>query len=109
MKVTLADELRTKIHHHLNQIYENRDNEKLTKKIISIFFEGHDPIFPNPNITKWDQKDVILITYANSVIEKEKAPKARPSKRKNQDKTPMRANPPWTTRKARDGLTGAPR
>ena len=74
MKVTLADELRTKIHHHLNQIYENRDNEKLTNKIISIFFKGHDPIFPNPNITKWDQKDVILITYANSVIEKEKAP-----------------------------------
>ncbi|MAS00492.1 MAG: alpha-amylase, partial [Nitrosomonadales bacterium] len=74
MEVKLADELSTKIFHHLNQIYNNQDNEKLTNKIISIFFKNHDPIYPNPNVSKWDQKDVILITYANSILEKEKVP-----------------------------------
>ena len=74
MEVKLADELSTKIFHHLNQIYNNQDNEKLTNKIISIFFKNHDPIYPNPNVSKWDQQDMILITYANSILEKEKVP-----------------------------------
>ena len=67
-------ELNAKILHHLNQIYQDQDNKKLTENIIKIFFKNHHPITPNPNETKWDQQDIILITYANSIVEKEKKP-----------------------------------
>ena len=67
-------ELNAKILHHLNQIYQDQDNEKLTEDIIKIFFKNHRPIIPNPNETKWNQQDIILITYANSIVEKEKIP-----------------------------------
>ena len=67
-------ELNAKILHHLNQIYQDQDNEKLTEDIIKIFFKNHRPIIPNPNETKWNQEDIILITYANSIVEKEKIP-----------------------------------
>ena len=39
-----------------------------------MFFKNHRPITPNPNETKWNQQDIILITYANSIVEKEKIP-----------------------------------
>ena len=67
-------ELNAKILHHLNQIYQDQDNKKLTENIIKIFFKNHHPITQNPNETKWDQQDIILITYANSIVEKEKKP-----------------------------------
>ena len=67
-------ELNAKILHHLNQIYQDQDNEKLTEDIIKIFFKNHRPIIPNPNETKWNQQDIILITYANNIVEKEKIP-----------------------------------
>ena len=45
-------ELNAKILHHLNQIYQDQDNEKLTEDLIKIFFKNHRPITPNPNETK---------------------------------------------------------
>ena len=72
--LSLEDELREKIHHHLNQIYVNNDNRALSEKIIAVFFQDRDLISPNPNISKWDSSDVILITYAHSIIERKKAP-----------------------------------
>ena len=72
--LSLEDELREKIHHHLNQIYVNNDNRALSEKIIAVFFQDRDLISPNPNISKWDSSDVILITYAHSIIESKKAP-----------------------------------
>ena len=72
--LSLEDELREKIYHHLNQIYVNNDNYALSEKIIAVFFQGRDLISPNPNISKWDSSDIILITYAHSIIENEKAP-----------------------------------
>ena len=72
--LSLEDELREKIYHHLNQIYVNNDNYALSEKIIAVFFQGRDLISPNPNISKWDSSDIILITYAHSIVENEKAP-----------------------------------
>ena len=51
-------ELNAKILHHLNQIYQAQDNEKLTEDIIKIFFKNYRPIIPNPNETKWNQQDI---------------------------------------------------
>ena len=73
-KTSPYGELNLKILHHLNQIYKNQDNEKLTANIIEIFFKNHNPIIPNPNKTKWNQQDIILITYANSIVEKGEIP-----------------------------------
>ena len=67
-------ELNVKILHHLNQIYPDRDNKKLTEKIVKIFFKESEPAAPNPNVTKWDQSDIILISYANSIVRKGEVP-----------------------------------
>lgn len=67
-------ELNVKILHHLNQIYPDHDNKKLTEKIVEIFFKESEPVAPNPNITKWDQSDIILISYANSIVKKGEVP-----------------------------------
>lgn len=67
-------ELNVKILHHLNQIYPDHDNKKLTEKIVKIFFKESEPVAPNPNITKWDQSDIILISYANSIVKKGEVP-----------------------------------
>ena len=67
-------ELNVKILHHLNQIYPDRDNKKLTEKIVKIFFKESEPVAPKPNVTKWDQSDIILISYANSIVRKGEVP-----------------------------------
>jgi sucrose phosphorylase len=72
--LSLEDELREKIFHHLNQIYVNNDNRALSEKIIAVFFQGRNLISPNPNVSKWNSSDVILISYAHSIIENERAP-----------------------------------
>ena len=75
MKAAAAkDELHVKVLHHLNRIYPEQDNNELNSSIINIFFKDTIPVLPKPNVTKWDQRDIILITYANSIVEKEKIP-----------------------------------
>jgi len=66
--------LKLKIRYHLDQIYKNKKNHKLSQTIFDIFFEKQNPIQPNPIDTKWGQEDVILITYANTFINQKKAP-----------------------------------
>ncbi|MDA1134596.1 MAG: hypothetical protein O2802_06740, partial [Proteobacteria bacterium] len=66
--------LKLKIRYHLDQIYKNKKNHKLSQIIFDIFFEKQNPIQPNPMDTKWGQEDVILITYANTFINQKKAP-----------------------------------
>ena len=67
-------QLKLKIKYHLNQIYKNKKNHKLSQTIFNIFFEKKNPIQPNLSNTKWGQEDIILITYANTFINQKKAP-----------------------------------
>jgi sucrose phosphorylase len=66
------NDLKIKIKSHLDQIYKGQKNIVLAEKIITVFFKKQKPIIPDYQITKWNEEDVILITYANTFINEKK-------------------------------------
>ncbi len=66
------NDLKIKIKSHLDQIYKGQKNIVLAEKIITVFFKKQKPIIPDYQMTKWNEEDVILITYANTFINEKK-------------------------------------
>ena len=70
--------LRNRICEHLDIIYgEERVDialEDLTLQIIEVMRLSHDQPQVKPDKNKWDQRDVLMITYGDSIRSKEKMP-----------------------------------
>ena len=68
------DNLAQRIQLHLDNIYLENDNSELVQQIIELmeFDESQQPVECHKNL--WNQKDVVLITYGDSVISEEDKP-----------------------------------
>lgn len=65
-----------KVRSHLEIIYPGQDIVPLTQKAIAVFEPIHDSQGDNclPAPPLWSEKDIALLTYGNSVVEKEDRP-----------------------------------
>ena len=62
--------LRGRVIHHLEVIYPDADADALCESLLAIFqLENPLPLIPHRNI--WDQSDIILITYADTICDDE--------------------------------------
>lgn len=60
------------INHHLSNIYPD-DADNISKSILSLL-EKYSTLAPVEKADFWNEKDVLLITYGDSIIEKDKTP-----------------------------------
>ena len=67
-------ELLLRLEGHLSFIYPNEDLSRLTSQSLAVM--GLDRVQKKPrwHKNKWDEADIALITYANSVIRKDELP-----------------------------------
>ena len=76
MKKNYSDfgSLSKRIQSHLDIVYQDTDNSELVQQIIDLmgFDESQPPVECHKNL--WNQKDVVLITYGDSVIAEEEKP-----------------------------------
>ena len=72
--------LKTKIHHHLEVIYQDIATdvhlEDLSDQLMSLMRLDETFSAPDPYQNNWDQRDVFAITYANSIVKEGEAPLA---------------------------------
>ena len=66
-KANLELELRSRVSEHLSIIYPNLDTTSLAADFISEMGMGRLIQKPTPHRNHWDQGDVILITYGNTI------------------------------------------
>ncbi|RQW62451.1 alpha-amylase family glycosyl hydrolase [Vibrio viridaestus] len=59
---------------HLQVLYPNIDSGELARKCLSTFNLDPKTDSPKPHRNLWNQSDIMLITYADSLREKDKAP-----------------------------------
>ncbi|MCE0493030.1 alpha-amylase family glycosyl hydrolase [Vibrio salinus] len=59
---------------HLQVLYPHMDTGVLARQCLSIFHLEPDTESPKPHRNLWNQSDIMLITYADSLREKGKAP-----------------------------------
>lgn len=71
-------ELNQKVTHHLEVVYESLPDlpamESLASELIAIMRLDSDNQQPMPHQSSWDQNDVALITYGDSILEQETLP-----------------------------------
>ena len=74
------DALKQRIAEHLELIYPNHGREPLVDEIIRIMGFEHfvDKVKPHEN--QWDQRDVLMITYGDSIIDKAEGSEENPLK-----------------------------
>lgn len=68
------DELMFRVVSHLNVIYPGKEVEPIAKRLIDLMEYGDECIQPKPYTNLWDQSDVIVITYGDSIIDDQKDP-----------------------------------
>lgn len=72
--------LKTKIHHHLEVIYQDIATdvhlEDLSDQLMSLMRFDETFSAPDPYQNNWDKRDVFAITYANSIVKEDEAPLA---------------------------------
>jgi len=59
---------------HLHVIYPNLDHKELAQKCLTTFQLDPATESPRPHRNLWDQSDIMLITYADTLRRKEEAP-----------------------------------
>ncbi|MFL2859227.1 MAG: alpha-amylase family glycosyl hydrolase [Pontiellaceae bacterium] len=69
-KSLLDDQLKS----HLDNIYKNQDNQLIANKMIEASGLSRNKTYDLRNQKRWSQNDIILITYANSIINKDEYP-----------------------------------
>ena len=67
VKSNLELELYSRVSEHLSIIYPNNDTTSLTAEFIAEIGMGRLIQKPTPHRNHWDQGDVILITYGNTI------------------------------------------
>jgi sucrose phosphorylase len=74
MNAEYANELRTRVINHISQIYPEQDSEELATRYIECM--GLDKHFNEPaqHTNHWNEKDVAVITYANTFLHNDEAP-----------------------------------
>jgi sucrose phosphorylase len=68
------DELYGRLTSHLHFIYPDRDEDKLTRKIIKLFDLKKKQSKPRWFKNNWNEKDIAVITYANSFVREGEMP-----------------------------------
>lgn len=71
---TQLDELTRRVGEHLDIIFPDLNNEALTTTLIAEISLGRNLQTPLPHQNNWDEKDSILITYGNSIMNDDELP-----------------------------------
>lgn len=66
--------LRQRLKQHLALIYPQQQPEPLIDALLEAMALDHDATAPPPHQNHWDQQDVVLITYGNSIIDEDEKP-----------------------------------
>jgi len=66
--------LRSRLQNHLHLIYPEQDNTRLADELIQIMELDIRCHKPKPHKNHWDQRDVIAITYGDSILKQDEAP-----------------------------------
>ncbi len=66
----LVGRLRT----HIEQIYPGQDSREVATRLVEEMRYPAKACMPPPNYDPWDQSDLVLITYANSIFEETEKP-----------------------------------
>lgn len=67
------EELERRVAAHLEAIYPGNDNAALTQQLIARL-ELDNPVTPRPHENKWNQGDILVITYGNSIVRNDERP-----------------------------------
>lgn len=70
----LEKDLSTRVLAHLHQVYPDYDCEAICSRLLKIMGIDREPKKPRWLKNNWTEKDVALITYANSIVNKDEAP-----------------------------------
>ena len=68
------EELRGRIVSHLDQIYDHRDNACLAEQLLSAMGLDRQINTPAAHKSHWDETDIAVITYGNSLLREGEAP-----------------------------------
>ncbi len=71
---SLQKDLNTRVLAHLNNIYPEQDCQEISSRLLSIMELDAEQQKPRWLKNNWSEKDVAIITYANSFIKKDEAP-----------------------------------
>ena len=74
MTVDLAEDLHNRVLAHLSQIYPDLEVEDLGQKLLQLMDLHQSPQKPRWLKNNWTEKDIALITYANTFVNKDEAP-----------------------------------
>ena len=74
MKHEFGDALKLKVISHLSVIYPNEDASVLASKLIHLMTLDEDFIKANSHSNRWDEKDIWIITYGDSVHSEGRVP-----------------------------------
>lgn len=67
-------ELHHKLVIHLDKVYADHDNTKLAEKLVSTMHLDNVIEIPNAHQNNWNEQDIALITYADTLFDKETKP-----------------------------------
>ena len=70
----LEKDLSTRVLAHLHQVYPDYDCEEICSRLLKIMGIDKEPKKPRWLKNNWTEKDVALITYANSIVSEDEAP-----------------------------------
>ncbi|WP_188150980.1 alpha-amylase family glycosyl hydrolase [Teredinibacter waterburyi] len=76
MSLSAQKELRFLVESHLNFIYDDVDCSALAKRLIKIMKLGEECVKPGFHENHWSEKDIIAITYGDSIQQEGEAPLA---------------------------------
>jgi sucrose phosphorylase len=74
MKHELNDALKLKVMSHLSVIYPNEDVATLASKLIHLLKLDEDCVKANSHKNRWDESDIWMITYGDSIQSSDKVP-----------------------------------
>ncbi len=72
--VSLQKDLKTRVLAHLNQVYPEHDCKEISGKLLTAMGLIESVKKPRWLKNNWSEKDVVLITYANSVVKENEIP-----------------------------------
>ena len=67
-------ELHGRVVNHLDQIYQQRDNQALAHQLLSTMGLAEQFLTPEPHTSHWDESDIAVITYGNSLLKDDEVP-----------------------------------
>ncbi|TKB47028.1 sugar phosphorylase [Thalassotalea mangrovi] len=74
----MTNELMQRVEAHLNVIYPDQNCQDLSQQLVSTMGIAIDAKAPVPFTNLWDQNDIYLITYGDSLIDESLSPGQRP-------------------------------